>query len=391
MTSLFELKKNVADIGDELSNKKEQLNKATADPKVPIETVRDLNKDVDSIEERLSIVTKQYKEADAAQEEKLRVQAKKQAHVDFTKADPKEKVTDATAELIRSTMEGKAAPAAVREALGDDDATKTGGQSFLPKTVSNDIIAEPFDTNKLRDLEQVTQITNLELPRVAFTIDDDDFVEDQAEGKELVEKGDTVTFGRNKTKIKAAMSETVLLGTNTALVQYTENALQSGLASKEKKVAFAATPKAGEEHMSFYDATEVKIPSVSGSTLFDAITNAVGDLNDAYQDSAQIVMRRQDYTKMIKELSNGSATLYQAQPEEVLGKPVTFIDAATTPIVGDFSYSQLNYDIASTQYEQWKDFDKGINYFQITAYFDHQIKLASAFRLATVDAGTTGK
>lgn len=389
-TSIFELKKDIADIGSEFEAKKAQLTKDSADGSISMEKIRNEKEDVESIEERLNILNEQLDKRNVEEEEKLKAQAKNSTALDFTKANPKQKVTDATAELIRATMASKPQSTKVLEALGDDNATKTGGQAFLPKTVSNDIIAEPFDTNKLRDLEVVTQITNLELPRVAFTIDDDEFVADQTEGKELTEKGDTVTFGRNKTKIKAAMSETVLLGTNTALVQYTENALQSGLAAKEKKVAFATAPKAGEEHMSFYDQTEVKIGSVSGATLFDAITNAVADLNDAYQDTAKIVMRRQDYTKMIKELSNGSATLYQAQPEEVLGKPVIFIDAATTPIVGDFSYAQLNYDISSTLYEQWKDYKTGVNYFQITAWFDHQIKLASAFRLATV-ASTTGK
>ena len=61
--------------------------------------------------------------------------------------------------------------------------------------------------------------------------------------------------------------------------------------------------------------------------------------------------------------------------------------AATTPVVGDFSFAQLNYEINSSLYEQYKDYEKGMNYFQLTAWFDHQIKLASAFRLAKVDAG----
>ncbi|OWW64267.1 ATPase, partial [Enterococcus hirae 57-09-G6] len=87
---------------------------------------------------------------------------------------------------------------------------------------------------------------------------------------------------------------------------------------------------------------------------------------------------------IIRTLANGSATLYNAQPEQVLGKPVIFTDAATTPVVGDFSYAHLNYDIADVLYEQYKDYDKGINYFMVTAWFDHQIKLASAFRLATI-------
>ena len=136
-----------------------------------------------------------------------------------------------------------------------------------------------------------------------------------------------------------------------------------------------------EEHMSFYDKTVVNIKEVTGADMYEAITEAVADLHEDYRENAKIMMRFTDYLKIIKTLANGSATLYTAQPEQVLGKPVIFTDAAVTPVVGDFSYSHFNYDIGAT-YEQDKDVKTGINLFVVTAWFDHQIKLASAFRLA---------
>ena len=91
------------------------------------------------------------------------------------------------------------------------------------------------------------------------------------------------------------------------------------------------------------------------------------------------------FCQIIKTLANGSNTLYGAQPSAVLGKPVVFTDAATKPVVGDFSYSQYNYDI-NTIYDQDKDVDTGIEKFVLTAWMDHQIKLSSAFRIADVQA-----
>ncbi|MFR0770945.1 MAG: phage major capsid protein [Limosilactobacillus pontis] len=128
---------------------------------------------------------------------------------------------------------------------------------------------------------------------------------------------------------------------------------------------------------------------VSGSDLFHAIRKALADLDDAFQDNAKVLMTRSDYYDMLDSLANNSATLYQAQPESILGAPVVFTSAATTPIVGDFSFAQLNYEISSSLYEQYKDYQKGMNYFQLTAWFDHQIKLASAFRLATVASSSS--
>lgn len=151
-------------------------------------------------------------------------------------------------------------------------------------------------------------------------------------------------------------------------------------------MALGTSNPAGLEHMSFYDTTTVKIKKVSGKDLFHAIRKALADLDDAFQDNAQVLMTRNDYYEMLDSLANNSATLYQAQPESILGAPVVFTSAATTPVVGDFSFAQLNYEISSSLYEQYKDYQKGMNYFQLTAWFDHQIKLASAFRLATVDS-----
>ena len=259
----------------------------------------------------------------------------------------------------------------------------------MPKTVSTNIISEPVENNPLRDISTVTQIPNLEIPRLSFTLDDDSFIEDTETAKEIEAKGDTVSFTRNKFKVMVGMSETVLLGSDANLTSYVEQGLQNGVTVKERSVAFNPNPtKDAEKHMSFYDASN-NIKHVSGTDLYDAITNAVADLHEAYRENATIVMAYKDYLKIIKTLANGSATLYSAQPQSVLGKPVVFTDAAVKPIVGDFSYSHYNYDI-NTLYDQDKDIKTGINRFVVTAWMDHRIKLANAFRIADV-AASAGK
>lgn len=275
-------------------------------------------------------------------------------------------------------MQGKPVPADVLAALGDRNST--GGEKFLPKTLSTEILTEPFVKNPLREISTVTQITNLEIPKLDFTLDDDDFVLDTETAKELEATGDVVTFGRYKFKVFAGISETVIHGSDANLVTYVERALQSGVAAKEKKVAFATTPKAGEEHMSFY-ASGIK--EITGENLYKAIKNAIADLHEDYRENAKIVMRYQDYSDIIETLANGNATLYTAQPEQILGKPVVFCDSAVYPIVGDFSYSHFNYDLTAL-YERDKDVKTGIEQFVVTAWFDHQIKLKSAFRIAKV-------
>lgn len=381
-STLFELKQNMATIGQQLQKTEGELSQKAIDPTATTEDIQALQNSKNDLQMRFEVIKGQHDSMEEEQKNKFAQQAAAKAAGNLANIDdPKQKVVEAKAEMIKAVMTNKPISDDIRQVLGDD--STTGGGKFLPKTVSNDVIAEPLVKNQLRELSTFTQITNLELPKISFTLDDDDFIDDKETAKELKATGDVVSFGRNKFKVFAGVSETVLLGTNANIVQHVENALQSGVAAKERKVAFAETPKPGEEHMSFY-SSENAIKEVEGTDIFDSITKSVDDLHEDYRENATIVMRKTDYTKIIKALANGNATLYAAQPEQILGYPVVFIDAAIKPIVGDFNYSQYNYDIATTQYERDKDIKTGIEQFVVTAWFDHQIKLKSAFRIAKV-------
>lgn len=373
--TLYEKKQNLGTLGAQLKKVNEEIAMKAGDPTVADKDLMQLQEQSESLEKRYNMLKEQVEREESEQRSKFQQKAAK-AQTPIMTAE--EKLIHAKAEFYR----GQKLSSDYKQVLGDDDST-THGSKLLPVTIANDIIAEPTDTNPLRDDELVTAVTNLERPRIDVTIDDDSFVNDQEVAKEIKAKGDTVKFGRNKTKLKVAISEAILNGTDTNLVEHVNAQLQAGLARKEKKVAFADTPKSGEEEMSFY-STENNIKKVSGDTLFDAITQAAGDIADEFQSDIKVYMTRPDYLKMIKELSNGAVSLFGKAPEEILGYPVRFTELAKKPVVGNFKYAQLNYEISSALYEQWKDYDKGVNNFQLTAWFDHKILLASAFRIADV-------
>ena len=62
---------------------------------------------------------------------------------------------------------------------------------------------------------------------------------------------------------------------------------------------------------------------------------------------------------------------------------------AVIPIVGDFKYAKQNYDPGAIL-DSDKDIDAGMFKFVLTAWGDHQIKLKSAFRLATTSVALIG-
>ena len=290
---------------------------------------------------------------------------------------------EAKAELIRATMKKEKVNQRVLNLLGEGSGNGNG-ENILPSTLLTELVSEPFATNPLRQLSTMTNITNLELPKIAFTLEDDNFLTSNSEtAKEMKLSASKIKFERKDFRVFADITDAILRGTNTNLVSYVENALRSGMAKKEKKIAFEEGTSNADT--SFYNKTSSNydIKAISKPTLYAAIKGALADLEDDYADRAQIVMRRSDYYDIIETLANGNATLYQAQPESVLGAPVTFCDLATVPVVGDFSYSHYNYDLDVT-YESDKNIKTGVTSFVLTGYLDHKIKMKSAFRLAVV-------
>ena len=290
---------------------------------------------------------------------------------------------EAKAELIRATMKKEKVSQRVLNSLGEGSGNGNG-ENLLPTTLMTELVTEPFAVNPLRGVSTMTNITNLEIPKLAFTLDDDNFLDsNSATAKEMKLSASKIKFERKDFRVYADITDAVLRGSNVNLVGYVENALRSGMAKKEKKLAFAVGTSNPET--SFYNKTgsSYDITAITKESKYLAIKAALADLEDDYADKAKIVMRRSDYFDIIEALANGNATLYQAQPESVLGAPVIFCDLATIPVVGDFSYSHFNYDLDAT-YESDKNIRTGITSFVLTGYLDHKIKMKSAFRLALV-------
>jgi len=377
--TLFELKEKMATLNAAIVADAEWIAEKAANPEIAIADIDAKKAHRDELQKRYEMLKEQHDGMESAQKAALAVQQKQNEII----TNPKNSLLAAKGEFYKAVLTGGDVRKAYQMlgAIPASTADLGYGENLLPVNMSNEIISEPFDDNPMRTIIAMSNITGLVMPKLDYTIDDD-FITDKDVATELEMTGSQVVFGRFKSKIKAKVSDTVLRGTATALATWVDNALRSGLAGKEKKVMFAATPTTDEAHMSFY-STANAITTVTGATMYEAIIDAIGDLNDRFAARAGIVMRRVDYLNMIKELANNSATLWGAKPEDVIGYPVTFCDAAIKPVVGDFSQIQLNYDIGAT-FDTDKDVDAGIYLFVLTAWFDIQIKLKSAFRLVEV-------
>ncbi|QBP06939.1 major capsid protein [Virgibacillus phage Mimir87] len=383
--TLYEMKQNMATIGQQLQKTEGELGQKAVDPSASMDDIQKLQQSKDDLKARFDVIKEQHDQLEAEQKAHFSQQQAQQQRAGFDGLDQEAKMIKAKAEFVRASIQGRPVSDEAKQLIAIPAGNETGGDKLLPKTMTKDIVHEPFAKNQLRELAQVTNIKGLEIPKIAYSIDDDDFVNDEETAKEIKLTGDTVSFGRNKFKVKVKIPDTVIHGTDLELVNFVENALRSGLAAKEKKDALASSPKTGLEHMSFYNKSDIK--KVQGESLHKAIKKAVADLHEDYRDNAKILMTYTDYMDIIEYLSNGTTNFYDAPPEKVLGKPVEFADGADKPIVGDFNYFGINYD--GLVYDSDKNVDTGDYLFVLTAWYDQKRSLNSAFRIAEVKKDTT--
>ncbi|MCY9198936.1 phage major capsid protein [Bacillus atrophaeus] len=386
--NLYQLKNSLTTVGAELKRVEEEIANTASDPTIDIKNLENLETQKINLKKRFDILKNQHDSLEKEQQQEIKARANQNGANQvkgMSSQDPKLRKIAAKAELYRATMRGRtvseeaiAQLGGVKALLGDN--AESGGDKLLPTTMTSELLHEPFVKNPLRGHSVFTNEINLEVPKISFQLDDDGFVADGETAKELASTGDVVKFGRNKFKVFAPISETVLRGSDTNLVQTVDQALESGLAAKERKIAFTQSPKKGEEHMSFYTAGIKEVP---GETKLKAIKAAIANLHEDFRNNAKVAITYVDYMEILEALANGNASFYNAQPEQILGKPAIFCDSAVQPIVGDFTYSHFNYDLPVT-YERDKNVRTGIEDFVLTAYIDHQIKLKSAFRIAEV-------
>lgn len=390
--TLFELKEKMATIKAAILADANWLAEKAADPSTEMKDIEEKQAHRDDLQKRYDTLKAEHDRMEIEQREALAAKA-----VADGKVTPEQNLIAAKAAFYRAVFSGQPISSKTYEGLGGipaADADLGSGDKLLPTNLARELLVEPFEINPLRTIARITNITGLEEPKLGYTIEDADLadVTDKQTANEIELSGDTVAYGRLKAKVSATIKDTVLHGTDLDIVTAVEGALRSALAKREKHFAFlpaaSCSSDATHKHMSFYNqsvANTYDITAKTGATMYDAIVAALADLADDYAVNARVVMKKADYYAMIKELANDSEALFGSKPASILGYPVDFCDKATIPVVGDFSFYGINYDIG-TIFETDKDAKKGEYYWVLTAWGDQQIRLKSAFRLAVVSA-----
>ena len=196
-TNLYDLKMKMSTVGAQLKNIEEDLVAKLADPAIPIEEIQNLKAKKADLQERFDTLKEAHDRLEAQEREKIKQNPVQNAK---TSAD---KIVAAKAEFIRAKVLGRPMSPEAQEILGEDITApliaipvggdnKTGGENLLPTTQSKEIIAEPFVRNPLRGKITMTSIAGLELPKIAFELDEDSFITDVDAANEIKATGDKV-------------------------------------------------------------------------------------------------------------------------------------------------------------------------------------------------------
>ena len=386
MSTLFQLKEGMAMLGQQIKEDASWITENAAKPDVDIKSLEEKEAHKNDLQKRFNLLKEEHDALEREESQKVQ----KTAEIE---TDPKKKALLSKGEFYKAALTNGNVDNVLKaySMLGGIpalDADLGYGSRLLPTNMTNELILEPLVENPMRSIVRLSNITGLEEPKLLFDLDDAyDNVTDKETAKEVELEGDRVSYGRNKVKVRAKVSDTIIHGSPLNLATEIENALRSGLAANEMARMFAAAPTSPYAAMSFYStANAVKV--VSGDSKQQAIGKALADLPIAFRRNAKIVMNAVDWYEMWEANLNKSGMFFENRPLSLYGKEVVLVDDAAKPIVGDFNYSRINYDI-STIYDTDKDVDGGIYKFVLTAWYDIKLRLKSAFRIADVAEVTT--
>lgn len=209
--TLFELKEKMATMQAAIAADAEWISEKAADPNTPMEEINAKKAHRDELTVRYDLLKKEHDDMEDAQRVNLAV--KNGSGGGLTEKDVRLK---AKASLYRTALMGGDVKKAY-EGLGAIPVSTADlgyGENLLPTNMSRELLLEVAETNPLRDIAHVTNITGLEEPKLGFTIEDADLgdVTDEETAKEIEMTGGTVTYGRMKAKVNATVKDTVLHG-----------------------------------------------------------------------------------------------------------------------------------------------------------------------------------
>lgn len=343
--------------------------------------------ELQALRDQIARETREYNDLmGALQQNEQQMASQVAAQFNRSWADRAAAFRDAIGGFFRAAITNTALTASMMAALSVPVTTGANpGNGLLPITVSNTLIDDIYGDEGFLAAITHSQIKGLRLPKAKTTVTQT--TEAVAAGTAATEHefdDDVILFGRFPGRDKILVPGSVMRGTNVDLAGYIQGKLNEIHQERLYKRMFATAASGNYAHMSLY-SSEVDVAEVTGATMYEAICAALAALPAKVRAASKVAMTPMAYFSMIKELSNGAATLFGTPDKAMLGFGVVLCEYATQPIVGDLKTIRVNYDDALFL-DTDKDIDTDVIKFVINGDYDIQVEDANRLRRVKVAA-----
>lgn len=294
--------------------------------------------------------------------------------------------------LFRAMLTGAAPGREILDALSLPTTVTSGtasGGYLLPKAVSDQLIRDIVEDDGILSEITTTSITGLEMPRVSTADVDGDDVADGTSAPDATVTAGSIAFGRYPYAKCVTVPNSLLADTNTAIESYISTRHQEMMRARLCKRLFDTAAAGNYAHMSVYDATVVRIETVSATALLDGIMDALADLPTRPEGTYKVALKHSDWLGLIRTLANGAVALFNNPTREILGFEPVICNYVSKPLVGNLKTIHLNYDSAIT-YESERHAKERTTDFVLSTAYDIQIEQPALLRIVNVQAASGG-
>lgn len=286
--------------------------------------------------------------------------------------------------LYRSLMTATPIEAKVQAAMSlptVTDASSGSRSILLPQTRSTELLTEIFADEAFLSEISMTSLPGLTLPRISMAdAEGDDDVDEGNDAPDAKLTEGLITFGRFRYSKNVTVPTSMLDGTDTALDSYISARHTNLMRTRIQRRIFDVEASSKYAHMSVYDQTEVKVKEISGTALLDTIISALADLPAEVRSVAKVVLTPAMWLGIVRELTNGAATLFGKPDEGILGFTPVLSDYVTDVIVGDLKTICVNFD-APVRFATEDHAKKGTTDMVLSTFFDIQIQQPERLRI----------
>lgn len=241
------------------------------------------------------------------------------------------------------------------------------GNNPLAATNFDELILLNKDINNIRPhIKLLNEASNIEVPAIAIVGDE------VVTGTDVTLKGQSIRMSGVKDMLTAEVSETVMELSNLDISEAVNELLRIKLSNQELQYLLGAKTSPGGRDFNIFSASN-SVEVVINPSIIDGIDAALEGMNKYYKLEAKVVMTRDQYRTMTKELAALNLGSLAANPERYLGiKEIIINDDVPDILIGKLD-SGIVGNLSVTDFAVKKNVDEGIYNIALSYLADYKI------------------